>query len=163
MRLKHLFILLFLPLFVILTANKAAEKMPHKPIVETPDKTHRPSFVERFLIKKIEKKLSKALIQQDSAQANAMTEEVKKGKAAVNSGSFGLVSLGLGLAIGLATQSGLVLLLGIGLAVVFAFVALSKSGISKTKEARGGRCLGIGILVVAGLIAYYLYITSHSG
>jgi hypothetical protein len=161
MRLKYLFILLLLPLFALLTANKAAEKVPHEPIVEATDKTHKPTFAERFLIKKIEKKLSKALIQQDTTLAKAVTEEVKKGKSVINSASLGLVSLGLGLAMGLATQSGLLILLGMGLAVIFAIVALSKSGISKTKEARGGRCLGIGLLVVVGLIAYYFYVTSH--
>jgi hypothetical protein len=163
MRLKYLFTLLFLPLFVILTANKAAEKMPYKPVGETIGKTHKPTFVERFLIKKIEKKLSKVLVQQDTTQANAMTEEVKKGKSAVSSGSLGLVSLLLSIVVGLATQSGLVIVLGLVLAVILALVALSKSGISKTKEARGGRCLGIGILVVAGLIAYWIYTTINSG
>jgi FtsH-binding integral membrane protein len=156
MRLKHLFFLLLLPLFVLLTANKTAEKMPSKEVIK-------PSFVERFLIKKIEKKLPKSLIQQDSTLANALTEEVKKGKEAVNSGSLGLVSLLLGIVIGLATQSGLVIVLGLCLAVIFALVALSKSGISKTKEARSGRCLGIGILIVAGLIAYWIYSTINSG
>jgi hypothetical protein len=162
MRLKHLFILLLLPLFVLLTANKAAEKMPDKPLAAIIDKTHKSSFVERLLIKKIEKKPSKSLVQQDSTQANAVTEEVKKGKSAVSSGSLGLVSLGLGI-LGAVAGSGWLMLLGVGLAVILALTALSKSGISKTKEARSGRCLGIGILVVAGLIAYWIYSTINSG
>jgi hypothetical protein len=162
MRLKHLFILLLLPLFVILTANKAAEKMPDKPMAATIDKSHKPTFVERFLIKKIAKKLSKSLTQQDSTQVNDLTEEIKKGKLATRSGSLGAVSLGLGI-LGIGLGSVQIMVLGLGLAAVLALVALSKSRKSKTKEARGGRCLGIGILIVAGLIAYWLYVTKNSG